>query len=178
MFNMRIDIIRKELERRFKEVEELQQQGATDDQIKEACNRFLHFLLTEPFIKPFILELSNFNEKFVQSNQFEPIKVDIINAVKEIISEIDRSGFIDDELKTKLQRQYGEEIDHPFIFDRSCSYPDNYLQELNKIEQYPDFLIYKLDTIYDRLVDIIEMADSLKKTYNRDNTREFTRILF
>jgi len=173
MFNMRIDIIRKELDRRFKEVEELQPQQATDEQIEEACNRFLHFLLTEPFIKPYILDLSNFKEHFIKSNPFKQIRGKIIEAVKTIIAEIDKASIIDQDFNDKFKERHDVLFIvniHAFNFTRhpSIPNPEQYIEELRSIDSYPDQnAVEGLGIILEKFDIVFRIATELSKQYDK-----------
>jgi len=80
MFNMRIDVVRKELERRFKEVEEL---SDSDDGDQEAgSQKFLYFLQTDPLTKEFLVELSHYDERYFHSEPFYTI-------IRKLIDDID-----------------------------------------------------------------------------------------
>lgn len=108
MFNMRIDIIRKELERRFKEIEKIIQ--ATDsrihfDQLCKITEPFIHFLISDPQIRPFVTGLTKYREKFLSSVNFKEIEKCVIEVVKDITSKIDEIGFFTAEFQSKLQQK-------------------------------------------------------------------------
>ncbi|OQX92589.1 MAG: hypothetical protein B6D58_02260, partial [candidate division Zixibacteria bacterium 4484_95] len=110
MINMRIDVIRKELDRRFREVEKFS--AGTFDELERVINPFLHFLVTEPFIRPFVVELSRFSENFISSDKFKQVKDEIVSVIGCITSEIDKAGFFDETFQSNLpQEHYGNPFD-------------------------------------------------------------------
>ena len=115
MFNMRIDTVRKELERRYKEVEDLIRSDYKE--VEEATSRFIYFLLNEPATKDFVIELSRYDENFLKSEEFFSLRKEATEAVKIIIGEIDRSGMIDENYKERFCSE------HPML-DNLFGLPD------------------------------------------------------
>jgi len=165
MFNMRIDIIRKELERRFKEVEELE--GSDYNKLEEGMNKFLYYLHTDPLIRDFIIGLSRFDEDYLKSEDFNEIKTIAINSIQEIITEIDNVGFVNEEFAQLYKDRFGDLKNH---FKISDSDDDNelislikYIDELRNIESSDINIVIPLSSIKTVLFDIFQF-DIAKKS--------------
>lgn len=101
MMNLRIDIIRKELERRFAEIENFPDKTMLHPLI-ESVNPFLHSLITEPALRAFIIDLSQSTKKFLATEQYNQIKEDFIISLQAIISIINVPEVIDDSFRNDL----------------------------------------------------------------------------
>ena len=93
MINMRIDIIRKELERVYDRIK--QKTVGTSDEFEELAALFLHVLLSEPVTKGFVLGLSKFKEDALNSEDFKQTMVEINRSIKAIFDEIDKLNLAD-----------------------------------------------------------------------------------
>jgi len=171
MFNMRIDIIRKELEWRYQDLANAQ--GKTREEVRNIANTFLHFLLTEPTIKPFLLELSRYKDNFYQSKEFNHICDVILASIKKIIIEIDKSDFVDDDFKERLHSEY-QGLDNPFnipnpaVQGRFLSI-DQFLEGLRNFNNFPDNNIDStLNEIIRTLRVIFKFVNDLNKDYNHE----------
>ena len=170
MFNMRIDIIRKELERRYEEIKNFQ--GDNGDERNRLVINFLHALFSEPFLKEFLLSLARFHEDFKISEKFKHIKIDVMEAVKNIINEIDRVGLIDKEFG-KIIKGKQANFDNPFqlsgpdVVNGNLSF-DQYLQGLRKFEKYAEVACteWGLESI-ERMINSIFENASIRSNFCR-----------
>jgi hypothetical protein len=158
MFNMRIDIIRKELERRFKEVESLIESDYKE--VEEATSRFIYFLLNEPATKDFVLELSRYDENFIKSEEFIKTKETVADTIETIIGEIDRSGMVDEDYKKRFRSKYPTltnlfDLPDPDISDKYLSL-DKFLQALRDFDQYSDCILNNFHHLMNHLHFLFE----------------------
>lgn len=158
MFNMRIDIIRKELERRFKEVGELKNRDYKE--VEEAISRFLYFLLSEPVTKDFILELSRYDEDFIKSYEFIEIKEKVADTIKTIIGEIDSSGMVDEDYKKRFRSKHPTltnlfDLPDPDIRNEYLSL-DKFLQALRNFDQYSGCILNDFHHLMNHLKYLFE----------------------
>ncbi len=168
--NMRIDIIRKELERRYEEIKNFQ--GDFKEERDRLIINFLHALFSEPFLKEFLLSLARFHEDFKSSEKFKQIKINVMEAVKNIINEIDRVGLIDKEFG-KIIKGKQANFDNPFqlsgpdIVDGNLSL-DQYLQALREFEKHAEVACteWGLESIEHMIKTIFENA-SIKSSFCR-----------
>ncbi len=108
MYNMRIDVVRKELERRFRDVEKLFSSSQTRIPFSEVCKitePYIHFLLSDPFITQFVTGLTKYRESFLSSDSFKEIEKCIVQVVKDIASKIDEIGFFTSEFQANLPQK-------------------------------------------------------------------------
>jgi len=101
---MRIDIIRKELVRRFKNIWDLR--DSNEIVIREEVNKLIYFLLSTEGIREFIIDLMKFHEKFKKTDEFNKIKINIIGCVQEIVKIIEESKFTDKGVEINLRNHF------------------------------------------------------------------------
>ncbi len=133
--NMRIDIIRKELERRFTEVERIPDK--TSAHVQTAINGFLHSLIMEPALRSFIIDLSRSSEKFMTTQKYNQIRNDFINSLKVIIPIVNNPDFIDEPFRNELNKDMNFSS---FTFIQNIAANNNDLCEqfLNKLANFED----------------------------------------
>jgi hypothetical protein len=93
MENMRIDIIRKELDRRYAEIDEFSGGSDVIDEFSKVFCPFFHFLVLDPDIRTFIVELTRFDEDYYRSKTYDTIRVNAEKSIEGIVTGI--SGYID-----------------------------------------------------------------------------------
>jgi len=172
MFNMRIDIVRKEMERRFREIEEAQDNsGVTEKQAPE----FIYFLLTNEITKPFIIDLARYFDKFKMTERYNQIKSVITSSIINLYHLMENAKIVvDGKFDQKFQdhfksfRNLFNYIDLPKIQERPLS-SERFLDGLREIEKHFDRLICdasNLSGIFGNLNSIFQNAKDWNYTYD------------
>lgn len=135
MFNMRVDIVRKEMERRFKEVEEAQK--ASDDEMLDKACQLMYFMLSNDMTIKHLLALSKFEGKFKNSQIFNEIKSNIIRLFRDVFQEIKEAKHLEDKqflsrsdgnwrsLKNRLNHPHDSTVNCIAILDELHQYIEN-----------------------------------------------------
>lgn len=136
MVNMRIDVIRKELERRFAEVDNFPDKTSLHNLI-DSINPLLHSLIMEPALRSFIIDLSRSTVKFMVTEKYSQIRKDFINSLHTIYSIFNDTKFIDDSFKRELNEH---KVVPSIIFSRDNIANDNDLFDrfLNRLANFED----------------------------------------
>jgi hypothetical protein len=160
MFNMRVDIVRKEMERRFKDVENIKNLVADvigHKKIEDAVSVFLYSLLVEPITRDFLIGLSKYEEYFLSSDKYKRIIAEVVSSINIIISEIEKVNFA--KLYEDKGRKFGDIIGSP---DPSISSGQlsltEYLQALKNINKHEDCITNGLRGIINDIYIIHEFA--------------------
>jgi hypothetical protein len=134
--NMRIDIIRKELERRFKQIDNFPDKTSLHKLI-DSINPFLHSLIMEPALRSFIIDLSQSTMRFKLTEKYTQIRKAFINSLKVIVSIINTPDFIDELFRNELNKQMNFSS---FTFVQNVTTNDNDLCEqfLNGLANFKD----------------------------------------
>lgn len=170
MFNMRIDVVRQELERRFRDVEKLK--GLDDKLMEESSNRFIHFLLTESAIRPFIIELTRYDESFLNSDGYNQIVDLSITSINNIIAQIDKANFIDQGFKEKFETRFGLlgnflELPNPDTNDEYMSV-DQFLAILRNADVNKNLILNGLESTKETILNIFTIAGNIADSCDQD----------
>ncbi len=173
MYNMRIDVIRKELERRFREVEKLDENDHTE--IEETVSKFLYFLLSDLQIRDFIIGLSHFDEDYIRSETYQNIIGEIKGVLKNITSELIKYKFTGKKFKNTFNEIH-KGLGNPFNLPKpnvrgKYITIDRYLNALKKIDNYIIDYANELDGIISTINKFIDHADDINMNYNNNNNK-------
>jgi hypothetical protein len=179
---MRIDIIRKELERRFREVEEFK--GNSIDDLNKLVSNFLHSAFLEPQIKDFLISLSRWNEDFKLTDKFKNIKKRLVGPIKLIVAEIDRSFWSDNETRRKFIEEFTEGLQNSFNFPNPAKESgkltiDQYLEGLRNFDKYVDYAIEEEDEIWyimSIINNVFQTAHELNLKFDSNIFHEYKKL--
>ena len=168
MFSMRIDIIRKELDRRYCEI-----QGVGDH--ASEGNKFLFFLLTTPGIREFIINLAKSKDRFKNSDEYNRIKNEIISSIKEIVEIIRDGGFENGQFIDGLPNHF--QLPTPDLKDSRLSF-NQYIECLRNFENYFDQVVISVsEPILGSINHIFNVANDNKWRYDKIKYKTVYNIL-
>lgn len=176
MFNMRIDVIRKELERRFNRIFSLK--DSSEMAVRNEVCKLFYFLLSTDGLRDFVLDLSRYNEKFRISKEYNLLKSNIIAFIKKIAVLIEESNFIsiNQEIENKLPNpsiplfnHFG--IQNPAV-DRDHLSFNQYVDCLKTFDKYFEESINNLGSILGTIGSIFSFADDQGWQYDHGKYHE------
>ena len=179
MNNMRQSGIKGELDRRFKEVQDLKR--LDHNAVEDGIARFFYFLLSIPDIKLFLIELSKYDENFAKSDKFKEIVNRVTDAVKVLMGEFDKAGISAGENLSKFIDEHNK-FDNPFgIADpdvrEGLLSVEKYFQALREIDKYNNSILNGLKSIENVIQRIVKYAEKNEINLPADILRHNWEIL-